>query len=111
MKYVVMDNNRKAQFPEIKVDPSWNQAAHNSFDEALAYAKKWTAQDDLSLKLNEPLDYSGFGDIIVICTEYTKDDIEVAYNKGYHDGIIRAREAALNPNRSVDTTGMVFVKF
>jgi hypothetical protein len=71
MIYAVYDNERPAKYPEIAVDPSWNNNRFNSFDEALKYARNWLGPygEGVVLKLGVPWDYSGYGDYIVIREE------------------------------------------
>jgi hypothetical protein len=66
--YQVFDNNKPAQYPAHKVHPSWKQSKFNSFIEALNYAHKWLGNMSPGriLKLNDPYDYSGCGDILEI---------------------------------------------
>ena len=66
--YQVLDNNKRAQFPDCAVHPSWEKSCFNSFIEALNYAHKWLGMYSPGriLKLNEPYGYSGYGDFIEI---------------------------------------------
>ncbi len=77
IKYGVFDNNRPCStvgFPDF--DPSWDNHLFDSFDDALVYANKWLGYypDYVSLKVNKPWDYSGYGDFIeIVEMETTKE--------------------------------------
>ena len=74
MKYQVLDNDKPADCFNHKVDKSWNTNVFDTFDEALEYARAWLApyggsydgKSGIVLKVNEPYDYSGYGDMIEI---------------------------------------------
>lgn len=70
--YVVYDNNKKAQYPDHKVDESWENASFSSLTEAQEYAKDWLGgyrgviPNDWNGK---PINYSEYGDTIEIREE------------------------------------------
>jgi hypothetical protein len=68
MKFQVLDNEVPAQYPYHKVDASWKDSVLKSYIEALNYAHKWLGlySPGRILKLNQPYDYSGYGDYISI---------------------------------------------
>ena len=41
MKYQVLDGNKKAMYPDCKVDKSWDNCEFNTRDEAIEYIDKW----------------------------------------------------------------------
>ena len=41
MKYLVLDGNKKAMYPDCKVDKSWNNCIFDTKDEAIEYINKW----------------------------------------------------------------------
>ena len=71
VKFVVYDNNKFAKYPECNVHPSWSQCSYDTFEEALDYARRWLGMygGGVVLKVNEPWDYSGYGDTIEIRKE------------------------------------------
>lgn len=68
MKFRVLDNDIPAEYPYHKVDASWSNSTFPTFVEALNYAHKWLGvySPGRILKLNQPYDYSGYGDCISI---------------------------------------------
>lgn len=70
MRYAVFNNGRLAQYPDCpNVDQSWNKGIHETFEGAKGYAKAWLGFFSPvinDIEVNEPIDYSGFGDIIEI---------------------------------------------
>ena len=71
--FEVFDNNKPAKYPHFDVDISWHTNRFYTFEDALAYASDWLGYplDDLkiSLEINVPFDYNGFGDCIEIRSE------------------------------------------
>jgi len=67
-KYQVFDCGRLAQYPDCKVDSSWDCATFGSFEEAQEYARKWLGifRKYVPNRPNYPKDYSGYGDMIEI---------------------------------------------
>ena len=72
--YQVFEDDRPAQFPDFKVDPSWDKSVFPTFDEALIYARKWIypyggavdGKEGVMLTVNVPYDYAGIGSYILI---------------------------------------------
>ena len=68
--YTVYDNDKKAQYPDCNVHPSWNNASFNCFKDAEYYANEWIHLSEyIFLTLNQPYDYNGYGDLIEIRKE------------------------------------------
>jgi len=60
MKFVVYENEVKAQYPDSQVHKSWNCCVFDTFEEAEDYAIKWLnefAPPKGILKLNEPYEF------------------------------------------------------
>ena len=74
MKFQVFDGDKPAQFPDCRVDKSWDNSVFDTEDEALVYARKWCAPygstydgtQGFTIKAGEKYDYSGYGDFIEI---------------------------------------------
>jgi hypothetical protein len=66
--FQVLNNDIPAQYPYMPIHPSWNQSTFQSFDEAQEYACQYLGpfSPGKIFKLNEPYDYSGYGDCISI---------------------------------------------
>lgn len=72
MKWSVFESGRPADhsgFPQVH--PSWNNSTFSSEKEARDYANLWLYGAGLKgfadhIPLNEPIDFSGFGDTIEI---------------------------------------------
>lgn len=69
----LLDNNRPARFPEIKVDPSWKNCDFESLDELVDYADNWLGQHSPGktllrnyLGITERYPYGGNGDFLSI---------------------------------------------
>jgi hypothetical protein len=79
-QYVVYDNNRMAQYPEVAVPPSWDCATFTSFRAALNYAKLWLGDTYVSMLPvqwdGSPVDYNEYGDKIEIRMEMCNDEKE-----------------------------------
>ena len=73
MKYIVYSNNKKADGKTFGLySKEWQNAAYDSLDEAIEYAKRWLGVFSISVPPNwdgSPLDYSGAGDKIEIRKE------------------------------------------
>ncbi len=73
-KFAVYDNGKPAKYPECNVHPSWDNNSFDSFEKAIEYTSTWLGMlgEDFiypTIKLNEPYDYSGYGDLIEIRAE------------------------------------------
>jgi len=66
--FQVFDNNKPADASGHNVHHTWNNSTFSTFEEAHQYANQWLAPSHglVILKLNQPYDYSGYGDIIEI---------------------------------------------
>lgn len=62
--FQVIDNNKPADCNNHKVDKSWNKSKFETLDEAFQYADNWLGI--YGPMINNPFDYSGYGDIIEI---------------------------------------------
>lgn len=72
-KFQVLDNGRAADctgFPTLH--PSWESSIFDSLEEAQQYAAKWVSypypvpESSFGYLPNQPYDYSGYGDMIMI---------------------------------------------
>ena len=69
MRYQVFDNNRPADCKHCKVHKSWGSSTFDTFKAANEYAQKWLGEyAGLALHPNQPVYYSGYGDLIEIRT-------------------------------------------
>ena len=72
MPYQVLEGTRNGPAKPcshhyFQVDRSWNQHTYNSFIEAYNYAQRWLGPfRGISIKLNQPTEYSRYGDTIEI---------------------------------------------
>lgn len=77
--FQVFDGNRPADSriwgKHLRDGSCWNNSIFSTFDEALAYARKWLGpnhggsedgKEGINLDVNQPYDYSGYGDVIEI---------------------------------------------
>lgn len=75
MFYGVYDNGKPASekgFPNLKGKGCWTNHTFLTFEGAQEYARAWLGQFAPSpefLKINQPYDYSGYGDVIEIRSE------------------------------------------
>lgn len=70
--YAVYDNGKPASrtgYPQITNINDWNTHRFSSIEDAVQYAHDWLGAWSLPLKVNEPYDYSGYGDFIEIKRE------------------------------------------
>ena len=61
--YQVLEAGRPAEYPNSSI---WNKSKFKTFIEAYNYAQFWLGAYKMPLKLNTPVDYNGYGDIIEI---------------------------------------------
>lgn len=68
MAYQVLDNGKPADCHHHKVHFTWDQSTFDTLAGALAHARNWLGAHGhgVVLKVNEPVDYSGYGDMIEI---------------------------------------------
>ena len=66
--YQVICNGRRAQYPDHDVHPSWNTSLFDKWEDAVEYTHKWLGVYGWGERFmpNIPIDYSGYGDIVVI---------------------------------------------
>lgn len=55
--FTVYDSGRAAQFPDCKVDPSWNNCTFQTLEEAQAYADHWLGYGPCHIQPNSPFSY------------------------------------------------------
>ena len=65
-KYQVFDNGKPADYKHRNVHKSWDKSKFDSWQAAMAYARKWLGVFIVPLKINKPVDYSGNGDMIEV---------------------------------------------
>lgn len=66
--YQVFDNGKPADqkgFPILKGN-GWKNSKFPTWQAAMAYARKWLGAYVVPLKINTPVDYSGYGDKIEV---------------------------------------------
>lgn len=72
IRYQVLENERPCSVtgcPSLTKGVGWDRHSFNSFEEALAYTKKWLGDYAVTIPENwdgSSYDYSGYGDIIEI---------------------------------------------
>lgn len=66
--FQVFDNDRPARHPDCDVSPSWKTHEFETFKEAYEYALNWLGPygKGITLMLDKPFPYSGYGDVIEI---------------------------------------------
>jgi hypothetical protein len=69
--YAVYERGIPARFPEMEVDPSWDNHQFPTFLEAITYAKQWLGEWDTIPEEwdGKSYDYDGYGDTIEIRKE------------------------------------------
>lgn len=68
VSYQVFDNGKPADqkgFPILKGN-GWKSSKFSTWQAAMAYARKWLGAYVVPLKINTPVDYSGYGDKIEV---------------------------------------------
>lgn len=69
MPYQVFENDKPAQYPDIKVHSSWSQSKFSTLEEAQIYLNKWLGpygDPDDRIPLGKRFYYCGVGDFVVI---------------------------------------------